>query len=483
VGLTEDIDIYFDEIYVNNDPAVGSASVQKIADFEYIKLNMMFNNPATDLSTFTFVANPDKSGGNASDHVMKFNRDKDGHPWGGFWSTLPVPVDVTSNHFVHVRVWKPRLSPLRFKLEGGPSGTKEFETNTQTKINQWEDIVFDVTEYTGAYPTIGFMPDYMSPVGLTEDITIYFDDIVVNNDPNPRENTYQILNINMAGSGITAGQKVYHSGTLGGAYGTWNEPGANLNNEMTDPDGNGIFTDTIYVNNGSYEIKFFKGETWANGDPANNRILNVNGGLIMDYSWGLKGANLTLNVDMHGAKDVNGVRIASGTPIYVSGDFKGTYGDWDLPGTNMNCLLTDADGDSIYTIILQLGKINTHFFKFYSGDGWSGKETADFDRELEVTGDMTANYIWGSLGQVSVREKPLAGKIQMYPNPVRDELTINSTSDIRKVIITNTVGKVVENVNYSGNETINTSSLSKGMYFVTFVGRDGNKVTQKLIKD
>jgi phenolic acid decarboxylase len=85
------------------------------------------------------------------------------------------------------------------------------------------------------------------------------------------------------------------------------------------------------------------------------------------------------------------------------------------------------------------------------------------------------------MGFLGTRQLPVADQIKMYPNPVRNELTVNTTSEISKVIITNTLGKVVGNTVYS--KTINTSNLSKGMYFVTFVNADGTKSTQKLIKD
>jgi len=44
---------------------------------------------------------------------------------------------------------------------------------------------FDFTSKTGVYPTISFMPDFEDPLTLTSDIVIYFDDILLNNDPNP----------------------------------------------------------------------------------------------------------------------------------------------------------------------------------------------------------------------------------------------------------------------------------------------------------
>ena len=163
----------------------GFTRAQVVSNFEVIKMNAMLGGSA-DSSTFTVVPNPDPTGINTSAWVAKFVRDKDGVPWGGFWSALAIPVDVTVNKYVHVKVWKPRISPIKFKLEGGAAGTLEiFSMTPQTSTGVWEDMVFDFTSKTGTYPTIAFMPDFEDPLTITNDIVIYFDDIVVNNDPTP----------------------------------------------------------------------------------------------------------------------------------------------------------------------------------------------------------------------------------------------------------------------------------------------------------
>jgi hypothetical protein len=184
--LTEDIVLYFDDIIVNNDPTPNSASAYVIEDYEVIKMNYMGGDPLLDLSSLTLIPNPDATGINTSNWVVKFERDKDGVPWGGFWSSLPAPIDVTVNKYVHAKVWKPRISPIKFKIEGGAAGTLESPSmNPQTSIDMWEDMVFDYTSKTGTYPVIDFMPDFEDPLALTEDIVLFFDDIILNNDPSP----------------------------------------------------------------------------------------------------------------------------------------------------------------------------------------------------------------------------------------------------------------------------------------------------------
>lgn len=175
-------------------------SSQTIENYEGtpIIMNLLIGG-SNDLSTLTVVTNPSKTGINTSDKVCRFKRDKDGVPWGGFWSTKSV--DVTTNKYVHVKVYKTRITPIKFKLDGGPSGPLEIaSTNAQTKTNQWEDVVFNFSSLTGNYTTISLMPDYISPVGLSSDITMYIDDITISNDPNPStyitelfQNSYKVF--------------------------------------------------------------------------------------------------------------------------------------------------------------------------------------------------------------------------------------------------------------------------------------------------
>jgi hypothetical protein len=180
------------------------AEEMMIADFEDgttgpLTLHVMGNgdwdnaelHPVTE--TFEIVDNPDPSGLNWSTKVMKFNRrglDEGGQPWGGFWANADPPVDVTTYKYVHVMVWKPRVSPIRFKLEGGPSGTLEIvSSNEQTETGMWVDMVFPFDTMTGTYPVIAFMPDFEDPFTAPELQVIYFDNIRVNSNPNPADNT------------------------------------------------------------------------------------------------------------------------------------------------------------------------------------------------------------------------------------------------------------------------------------------------------
>lgn len=71
--------------------------------------------------------------------------------------------------------------------------------------------------------------------------------------------------------------------------------------------------------------------------------------------------------------------------------------------------------------------------------------------------------------------------IQVYPNPFKDELTINAVSQVT-VKLVNALGQVVKSETVTGKSTINTSELPKAIYFIQIQTATGNKV-MKLIKD
>ena len=483
--LTNDIVIFFDDIMVNNDPTPNSAPVYVIEDYEIIPLNLMLGDPAVDASAMGLVPNPDPTGINTSNWVVLFNRDKNGVPWGGFWS--PTAVDVTTNKYMHVKVWKPRISPIKFKIQDGAAGTLEAaSTGPQTSIGEWQDMVFDFSSKTGPYPIIAFMPDFEDPLTLTEDMIMFFDDIILNNDPNPIVPPVLpqvILNVDMHRSGLTAGQQVYFAGDFGGVYGTWNEPGTNANNELTDSNGDSIYSVTLTLPVGNYQFKLFKGAGWNGGewtgDP--NRKVTISGDVALTYKWGVKPAVVTFNVDMKGSGLTTG-------PVSNVGNFGGIYGVWNEPGTNpANALIAALPvTDSIYTITMTLDSIGTYQFKFFGGMGWNtGEWTGDPNRSVKVLGDTTfAVFKWGQKYPAGISANPLANQITVYPVPFNNNLIVNTTVELKSASITSTMGQQVlriENI-HTGITTLNTSELSVGLYFVTFYPKSGNPYSMKIMK-
>jgi hypothetical protein len=71
----------------------------------------------------------------------------------------------------------------------------------------------------------------------------------------------------------------------------------------------------------------------------------------------------------------------------------------------------------------------------------------------------------------------------LYPNPVSDVLTISDDAGILSVIITDVNGRTIyTDTSVNKSQTINTSSWSKGIYFVRLLNKNGAKAG-KLLKN
>ncbi len=99
--------------------------------------------------------------------------------------------------------------------------------------------------------------------------------------------------------------------------------------------------------------------------------------------------SVTFNVDMN---DVSG--FDPGTEdVYLSGDMIG----WTEPGTDANYLMTDGDGDLIYSLTLDL-EAGDIAYKYFRNGGWDGGEWAGGDnRTATVAGIATLDDIFGQL--------------------------------------------------------------------------------------
>ena len=467
ITLTEDIIIYFDDIMVNNDPNPNTAAGYIIENLEHIPINLMLGG-AEDLSTMTVVANPDPSGINPSATVMEFFRDKDGVPWGGFWSTLPVPIDVTTNKYFHVKVWKTRISPIKFKIEKPGENHEIASMNAQTLTNEWQDMVFDVSAYTGEWTIIALMPDFEDPLTLTEDITIYFDDIRLTNVPDPMELINVTFSVDMTAADPfdPATDDIY----LSGDFVNWPQPGSNPDLKFTPTVENPMIYTLTYQFTDPKTIfyKYFRVidgvASWDNGewtgDP--NRKAIITGETTLADTWGTKPVLVTFNVDMTNADPFD----PATEDVYIAGSLAN---NWAQPGTIVDYKMTPStENPMIYTIGLNLyaGDYMYKYFRIIDGvASWdNGEWTGDPNRLVTVAEAMTVDNIWGTVGVNEYSEVTF----KFYPNPVNDQMTIDNLEGANRIQIYNISGEVVRTIeNVSSNTVnINTANLNKGIYML-----------------
>jgi hypothetical protein len=148
--------------------------------------------------------------------------------------------------------------------------------------------------------------------------------------------------------------------------------------------------------------------------------------------------------------------------------------------------MSDDDGDGIWEVTLTLNEGTTGNYIFLNGpaDGgdWgakevlAGQECADAannnDRILDPVGadDYRIEFCFG---ECTVECTPLGlddpsmSQFTYFPNPVNDQLTINSQRDVKDITVYNMLGQVVvRQTPNMRNCTVDMSSMQTGAYFV-----------------
>jgi len=127
----------------------------------------------------------------------------------------------------------------------------------------------------------------------------------------------------------------------------------------------------------------------------------------------------------------------------------------------------------------------TAYYSLYSG------LTFTVNNRYNVTGVMTW-FNTGSIYEIYPRRSSdvsdvtgindnTLSNLTVYPNPFSNEIKIDATQNVKRIVISSITGQVVKNEIIVGT-SVNTESLPKGMYLVTLFNDKGEKTTLKMIK-
>ena len=93
-------------------------------------------------------ANPDPSGENTSDTVVRSTKTEGAQFFAGTAMTLDVAIDFSESESISIKTWSPKADiPVRLKLEGSAGEVLELDVNT-TVESQWETLTWDFTGQT-----------------------------------------------------------------------------------------------------------------------------------------------------------------------------------------------------------------------------------------------------------------------------------------------------------------------------------------------
>ena len=100
---------------------------------------------------------------------------------------------------------------------------------------------------------------------------------------------------------------------------------------------------------------------------------------------------------------------------------------------------------------------------------------------LVVSGNENVTVEFEDISGINVNNLSI---VELFPNPVTNELIINNSEHIQKIIISNVLGKTVKEETLSGKKTevISLQTVQPGIYFVTLKNSEGSEITKKIIK-
>lgn len=89
-----------------------------------------------------------------------------------------------------------------------------------------------------------------------------------------------------------------------------------------------------------------------------------------------------------------------------------------------------------------------------------------------------------SLEGLGVKSVTIDDGFSVYPNPVKDYLYVKGDKEITEINVFNTAGqKILSQKNKANVPKLGTSSLSKGIYFLQMIDKEGNSTSAKFVKE
>ncbi len=399
-----------------------------------------------DGGTGTIINNPKSDDQNNSATVAQIIRDG-GTIWSGSKIYLPENIDFSSYNLISMKVYTsaPIGTTIKFKLEG--IGNTERDVTT-TVSNAWETLTWDFTGEPTNFNSLVFMFDFGNVGDGSETSTFLFDDI----------------------------EQVYGGSQIDLPV-LFEDP--NINHTVTDFGGN-VSLLTADPEDPSNQVimttKTTTAATWAGttiGTPA---------GFASDIPLSLSDSKMTVSVWSPAADTPIRLKVEdSSDPTHTceTETLTTVDGGWE---TITFDFLNQAPGTELLSIGLSMGwtyNMASIFFNFGTDGATAGEETYYFDDIRFGESVLATDYIGES-------------QINIFPNPVWEEIIISGVNHIEAISIYNLTGKMIinQNGNYGkmdefqeGSDTyVNVKALQNGIYILKITDRKGQIFLEKFMK-
>lgn len=404
-------------------------------DFESATTNYSFTD--FDGGVATKISNPQISGINTSGTVMQMVKGP-GAIWAGSKITMAAPIDFSTQRIFKVKVFSPVAGRrLLLKFEG-PGPFFEKLSAPITTANQWEELTFDFTNeaVNNLNNQIVFMFDFGTQGDGGPNSTYLFDDVTQSLGTTPIL-IFPVLPMDFESTTVS--------------YPFVNFAGGETS-VIPNPHISGINTSATVA-------RMIK-------NPG-----EVYGGSIIQMAGPIDFSSTTKIVKVKVWSPVAGKKLLlkfEGSPV----DFDNGAFETEATVTNANVweeLIFDYNSPTLFPPVNNNDNKIVFFFDFGNqGDG-SANSTYYFD-------DITFSDAL-SIPAFST------SKVKIYPNPISNQMTIESNIEIQKVAIYNLLGQEVINCQpTSDSVTIQTNGIESGVYIAKSIMIDGTESILKFIK-
>jgi len=110
----------------------------------------------------------------------------------------------------------------------------------------------------------------------------------------------------------------------------------------------------------------------------------------------------------------------------------------------------------------------------------NGKSRQQWQLNWVTSSDIPLRSSGGTVG--IVKEKIFSEQINLYPNPVKDFVTINGINGNANVTIIDLQGKIVFSKEISSDSQINVSAFDEGIYIVNVRNAETSENKKLIIK-
>ena len=395
--------------------------------------------PFTDFDggVATKISNPQISGINTSETVMRIVKGP-GAVWAGSKITMSAPIDFSTERIFKVKVFSPVAGKrLLLKFEGaGPFFEKLSEPIATA--NEWVELTFDFTNeaVNNLNNQIVFMFDFGTQGDGGPNSTYLFDDVSQSLGNTPII-IFPVLPMDFESTTVS--------------YPFVNFAGGETS-VIPNPHISGINTSATVA-------RMIK-------NPG-----EVYGGSVIQMAGPINFSSTTRIVKVKVWSPIAGKKLLlkfEGSPIdYDNGAF-----ETEATVTNANVweeLIFDYNSPTLFPPVND----NDNKIVFF------------FDFGTQGDGSANSTYYFDDITFLDVLSTPTfdSSKAKIYPNPISNQMTIESPIEIKTVAIYNLLGQEVINCEPKSNSiTIQTSGIQSGVYIAKSIMIDGSESILKFIK-